>query len=215
MHWKRQYGKRYDLLYRTCVVCDVRWATTRADAKYCSELCYHFDKWGARTSAWPRRVPRAAKPKPPPFREQRECAWCGDMFTATKRAMINCSHTCKVKAIKNRRRGRQHGSTSHFTWAEFMRLFIRFDRCCAYCEQVIEGQPEPDHVVPLSRGGSNSITNILPCCSLCNADKRDLLLHEWEADRARRDKPRRTTSWATDDRRFTHLTDAALISPAA
>jgi 5-methylcytosine-specific restriction endonuclease McrA len=197
---------------RTCVVCETVWLTKRTDAKYCSELCYHFDKWGARTCAWPKveASKREHKIKAAPFLEQRECAWCGDAFAATRRDMVNCTRACKVKASKSRRRGRQYGSTSHFTWAEFMRLFIKLDRCCAYCEQRIEGQPEPDHVVPLSRGGSNSITNILPSCSACNSDKRDLLLHDWAVDRERRGLPPRTTS--VNNPSWRHLTDALLAA---
>lgn len=205
----------HKMLERACVTCGTVWMTPRADAKYCTEICYHFDKWGPRTCAWPRPTRPVAKPKPEPFREERECAWCGDGFVATQTTMVNCSRECKVRAGKCRRRGREHGSTSHFTWAEFMHLFLTFGRCCAYCEQPITGQPEPDHVVPLSRGGSNSITNLLPSCHACNSDKRNLLLHEWAADRARRGKPTVVTSWAMDDGRAVHLTDALLISPAA
>lgn len=106
-----------------------------------------------------------------------------------------------------RRRGRQHGWDSHFTLAELMRVFIAFDRRCAYCERSIEGLlPEADHVVPLSKGGPDSITNILPCCSLCNSDKRDHLLHEWASDRDRLGKQPVVTSWEQGDQRFRHLT---------
>jgi 5-methylcytosine-specific restriction endonuclease McrA len=139
----------------------------------------------------------------------KECAWCGAPFATTKDGQLNCSKRCKRKAIMARRRGRQYGSTCHFTWAEFMRLFVgEFDRCCAYCAQPIEGQPDPDHVVPLSRGGSNSITNILPSCRPCNSDKRDLLLGEWAIDRRRRGLPTRVT----DPVRWHHLTDALLAA---
>jgi len=93
-----------------------------------------------------------------------------------------------------------------------MRLFLAFDRCCAYCEQPVIGQPDPDHVVPLSRRGANSITNILPSCRACNSDKRDLLLAEWNADRARRGKPPVRTSWSFNDPRFRHLTSMVPVA---
>lgn len=218
--WHRKHNGRKASEYFTidCTVCDRAWVTRRKDAKYCSELCYHFDKWGPRFSVWPKPEPkvRIPRPKPQPFREQRQCSWCEATFTATRRDHIYCSSEHKVRAMRNRRRGREHGSTTHYTWAEVMRLYVhRFNKCCAYCEAPVVGQPDPDHVVPLSRGGSNSITNILPSCRSCNSDKRDLFLHEWATDRARRGLPAVTTQWRPGDPRVTHLTDALLISPAA
>jgi 5-methylcytosine-specific restriction endonuclease McrA len=59
--------------------------------------------------------------------------------------------------------------------------------------------------VPLSRGGSNSITNILPACRRCNGDKRDLSLDEWTADRRRRNLPAVVTTWAVGDPKYLHL----------
>lgn len=219
--WEAKNGRvsrESEFVDRACIVCETVWRTRRADAKYCSQLCYHFDRWGARSSPWPKSERKAKPPKPMvvPFQAERECAWCGIRFGTSRKAQIYCSRAHKIKAIKNRRRGREYGSTSHFTWAEVMRLFVgKFDRCCAYCETPIVGQPDPDHVVPLSRGGSNGITNILPSCRPCNSDKRDLFLHEWAADRARRELPTRVTSWSMDDARYHHLTDALLISRAA
>jgi 5-methylcytosine-specific restriction endonuclease McrA len=85
-----------------------------------------------------------------------------------------------------------------------MALFLAFDRCCAYCWQPIEGQPDPDHVIPLSRGGHNTISNVLPVCRPCNTDKRNLTPAEWAADRRQRGKPPRVTEWHSDPRYF-HL----------
>lgn len=213
-HRGDQASRERELVQRVCVTCATPWMTKRRDAKYCSELCYHFDKWGARTCEWPRPAPKPrrvakARPRPQPFDPHRECAWCGVAFTARIRTQVFCSRAHKVKVVRNKRRGREHGSPSHFTWSEFMKVYAKLDRCCAYCAQPIVGQPDPDHVVPLSRGGSNSITNILPSCRPCNSDKRDLLLHEWSEDRARRGLPERTTD-PLHDPRWHHLTDALL-----
>ncbi len=77
------------------------------------------------------------------------------------------------------------------------------------CETRIVGQPEPDHLVPLSKGGSNSSTNILPACRPCNLSKQSMSLSEWAACRERRGRPPVTTSWAIDDPRVQHLTTLA------
>jgi hypothetical protein len=36
-----------------------------------------------------------------------------------------------------------------------------------------------DHVVPLSRGGSNEIDNLAPACQECNLYKASMLVDEW------------------------------------
>lgn len=130
------------------------------------------------------------------------CRWCGASFSTTKVTHELCSARCKKKESRVRRRGAAKGWASHYTWAEVMRIHLQLGKLCAYCHSPIEGQPDPDHVVPLSRGGSDSITNILPCCSPCNSDKRELLLDEWLVDRRRRGLDPRTV----DDSRWVHLT---------
>ena len=49
---------------------------------------------------------------------------------------------------------------------------------CAYC-----GNPADttDHVIPVSRGGTNLPANRVPACGRCNSSKRDLTLEEWIA----------------------------------
>jgi len=53
---------------------------------------------------------------------------------------------------------------------EWQWLIEMYDHRCVYC-----GKPHknltPDHVVPLARGGSNVIGNIVPACSACNQRK--------------------------------------------
>lgn len=66
------------------------------------------------------------------------------------------------------------GSFSEKQWRE---LVNRFGGVCAYCgDRPVEHR---DHVVPVSRGGSNYIGNILPACAKCNLSKGRLTLMEW------------------------------------
>ncbi|MBB4985022.1 HNH endonuclease [Streptomyces nymphaeiformis] len=118
-----------------------------------------------------------------------------------------CGKNCKRRHKRARRRARQSNAGGCYTWEEVIGLFLRFDRRCSYCHRRlrIDEQPEPDHVVPLSRGGSNALSNILPACSACNSDKRDLLLTEWADDRHRRGLPAVATSWDPADHRYSHL----------
>jgi len=73
----------------------------------------------------------------------------------------------------NRRRERQiRGVTGNFTWDEWEETKAKFNHTCPSC-----GKSEPeikltvDHIVPLSKGGTNYIDNIQPLCGRCNSSK--------------------------------------------
>lgn len=43
---------------------------------------------------------------------------------------------------------------------------------CGYCgKDISEGGFTVDHIHPVSNGGTNDISNLLPCCLSCNASK--------------------------------------------
>jgi hypothetical protein len=56
------------------------------------------------------------------------------------------------------------------------------DAPCAYCGAT-ETEMEPDHVMPISRGGDDVPQNLAPACSRCNREKRDRTPEEWRFDR--------------------------------
>lgn len=57
-------------------------------------------------------------------------------------------------------------------------VFARYGYCCAYCGTV-EGVFHIDHIIPVARGGTNSLDNLTVACSGCNLSKGDRLLEEW------------------------------------
>lgn len=75
-------------------------------------------------------------------------------------------HQWKGKRV---RRARLAGADGAFSKEEFDSLCASYDYICLCCR---ERKPlEADHVIPLSRGGSNTIDNIQPLCRSCNAHK--------------------------------------------
>jgi len=73
------------------------------------------------------------------------------------------------KAVRSRQRARIANSDGHFTAEEFRLLCESLDNRCFYCEQQLP--LTPDHIVPISKSGSNRIENIVPACRSCNARK--------------------------------------------
>lgn len=189
--------------FGTCLVCERSYCTRRRESICCSVGCTRRLELATR--------PRRTQATPAHLTYRRECAWCSALFVTPQPHHAYCGRACRTKAARLRRRAREHGSFGSYTWSDFMRLAQRFDFRCAYCGER-DGQLDPDHVVPLSRGGFNSVANLLPSCHACNCDKRDLLLDEWALDRVRRRLPPRATSWAAEDKRFWHLTQATLAA---
>lgn len=81
----------------------------------------------------------------------------------------------KCQVQHNRRRAREKGALGSFTAQQWHDLQAEYCWCCAYC-----GLPTKkltvDHVIPLSKGGSNDISNLKPACKSCNSRKGSRLL---------------------------------------
>jgi hypothetical protein len=65
----------------------------------------------------------------------------------------------------------------------------RDGQACTYCGS--DRQLEGDHIVPLSRGGSNAFVNLATACRPCNLSKGSRTVDEWRAA-ARSVDPRST-----------------------
>ncbi len=64
----------------------------------------------------------------------------------------------------------------HHTKEQRTKMFEEHGGLCFYCGAQATSL---DHVVPLSRGGSDAIENCVPACRSCNSSKRNKLLSEW------------------------------------
>ena len=69
-----------------------------------------------------------------------------------------------------KRRAAKHACSGSFTAREFEALGESYGNKCLACGDT-EAALEADHVVPLTRGGSNDIGNIQPLCGSCNRKK--------------------------------------------
>jgi 5-methylcytosine-specific restriction endonuclease McrA len=80
---------------------------------------------------------------------------------------------------RHKRRALKKKSTGSFTQSDIRLLFALQKRKCWYCQKSIEDGYHMDHRIPLSRGGSNDISNIVLTCPHCNLSKNNKLPHEW------------------------------------
>lgn len=75
----------------------------------------------------------------------------------------------RYQHIGNRRRARKIGNGGSHTLAERLEKFARLGNVCFYCR--CAARLTVDHDVPLTRGGTDDISNILPACRSCNSRK--------------------------------------------
>lgn len=81
------------------------------------------------------------------------------------------AHPEIVTARQAALRARRRKAPGRFTAVEIQNLLIKQQQKCAYCSISIEGGFHRDHVVPLAKGGTNWISNIVLTCAPCNHRK--------------------------------------------
>ena len=127
---------------------------------------------------WLKRFPekaRAAAKKwnhahPDMRREQKRRQYARDPLKGkAQRAAWHAAHPEVRKISSERYRARKAAAVGSFTTKEWLALVAGFDGRCAYCGE--KASLQADHRIPLSRGGTNFISNILPACRSCNCRK--------------------------------------------
>jgi len=80
------------------------------------------------------------------------------------------------RANRARRRARQGGQ--YLTAAMIQEVQDAANGVCLYCGEHFE-EGHIDHIIPVSKGGTNDRENLVYCCAYCNMSKGDKLLGDW------------------------------------
>jgi 5-methylcytosine-specific restriction endonuclease McrA len=105
-----------------------------------------------------------------------------EAYERTKRYSQTAKGQLAARASKANRRARKKNTQGSYTAQELQEQLARQKHKCYYCKAKLgkkRSSYHADHIVPLSRGGTNYIDNIVLTCSTCNLRKHNKLLHEW------------------------------------
>lgn len=132
---------------RECLHCSSSFPPSSPTHKFCSSLCALYSKAQCRKCGGPRSLGHSF------------CHPCGEEVARTRRSTFDSVRDRRVRA-------------GDLTVDEWEAILDFTDGLCVYCGDPWEHR---DHVLPLSKGGAHTRTNVVPSCARCN-------LHKWATD---------------------------------
>ncbi len=160
-----------------CEFCNNFFIPNRSDKMFCSNLCQNKN-WVKNNherikELWRNNYRKHSKKKILATSRYRKLhpeidkAYC-KKYSQTENGKIR--NRIKVKAY----RARKLGAEGRHTREDFLKLVLEFNNICPACNKELDTSKfTEDHIVPLSCGGSDYISNIQPLCAPCNAGKRN------------------------------------------
>jgi 5-methylcytosine-specific restriction endonuclease McrA len=106
------------------------------------------------------------------------CGKCKTCDNAAKTAWNEANPISVAVSTANATAKSNHGLEERLDLQEVVELFDSKDHKCEYCG--CDGRLGLDHVIPFSRGGGNTIDNVVPCCPSCNFEKNDKTPEEYQ-----------------------------------
>lgn len=94
-------------------------------------------------------------------------------------AAWRAAHPEIVRNYTLRYRARKQAAEGTHTAADIRAQYEQQNGRCYYCGCKVDDSYHVDHVVPLSRGGTNWPDNLVIACRHCNVSKHNKLPHEW------------------------------------
>ena len=141
---RKERPKRVLHIPRPCRWCGVVFVPRRSDALACSLRCEHLH----RSRAWKKQHPERA---------------------ATHNRKWVEAHPDSVRSRCHRRRARKRAAAGDFSGQDLRELRRILGDVCPAC--LLAYSDSIDHIIPLSKGGSNHPTNLQFLCCTCNSKK--------------------------------------------
>jgi len=86
----------------------------------------------------------------------------------------------RYRAYANNYTLRKKNAMGNFSNNDIKNKLIKQNNKCYWCNCKLDNKYQIDHIVPLSKGGTNYLENIAITCISCNASKSDKMPDEWE-----------------------------------
>jgi 5-methylcytosine-specific restriction endonuclease McrA len=165
---------------RNCLHCLTEFITVPSSIKkFCKNSCSQKHRWS--DPEYRKQMSEAHKGQPnkwkgkkrPEITGENHPNWKGGYVEKQKRFRAKPETKEKRKFYELQRYYRSKGAAGEFSEQEWLDVKKKYNYTCLMCNE-----KEPtirltvDHVIPLSKGGSNFISNIQPLCFCCNSKKR-------------------------------------------
>jgi 5-methylcytosine-specific restriction endonuclease McrA len=178
----RTIAKRRGPFQKTCLLCQTRFVSKQSHARYCSQNCYKSSNATRAQDRWKRLNPRPAK-------YVYTCDFCATEIVRDsplggyRRYHAECSVEAK-RARYRKKTVRRQTKTTQPSGVSLMQIVERDGWTCWLCKEPVDsGLPRTsrmgatvDHVVPLSKGGSDELDNLRLAHWICNNKKSDKLV---------------------------------------
>ena len=85
----------------------------------------------------------------------------------------------KYKEYNHKRRALKVGNGGSYTKSQWLDTLEYFDYKCAYTGECIKHNCHVEHIVPISKGGTSYIWNLVPSTASANLSKHNRDMEEW------------------------------------
>ena len=96
-----------------------------------------------------------------------------------KRKVYIKNNRDKFKLYQQKRRALKLGNGGSYTEEQWLDTLEYFDYKCAYTGECIKVSCHIDHIIPLSKGGTSYIWNLVPSTASANLSKQSRNMEEW------------------------------------
>ena len=196
---KRKYTPRAASKF-TCGWCSEPFLSSGANAKFCSPSCKDKNRYATSRDSRLAAVQKYRAENALEVRRRARAKYWADQekAAAQNRGSYMRNRESRIAyAIKYQQENpevvaltramRKAREAFKITRRDHRRLLERYRHSCAYCgiRLAAWGREHAnslqwDHVLPLSRGGRDSVGNLLPVCRKCNGSKSSKLLIAWK-----------------------------------